>query len=219
MTIERRKQEKGLTAWQPLREMEEVGRRFEDVFGRPFLPGIWRAFPSEEMVWSPAIDVSEKEDKFLVKVELPGVKEEDVSVSVAGGTLTIEGEKKAESEVKKKGYYYTETSYGSFSRSITIPSTVDSSEIEANYDKGVLEITLPKAPEVKPKKIIVAAKKKERAASKKKRTRLVRNRQYVKDVGYSNRHTLYHFQNGCLRHSVTKGSGLLNKSGAACSYC
>ena len=79
MTTERRKSEKGLTAWQPLREMEEVGRRFEDVFGRPFLPGIWRALPSEEMVWAPAINVLEKEDKFLVKVELPGAKEEAAS--------------------------------------------------------------------------------------------------------------------------------------------
>ena len=168
MTIERRKPEKGVTAYQPSREMEEVGRRFEDVFGRPLLPGIWRVLPSEEMVWAPAIDVLEKEDQFLVKVELPGVKEEDVNVTVAGGTLTIEGEKKADSEVKKKGYYYRETSYGSFSRSITIPSTVDANKIEANYDKGVLEITLPKAPEVKPKKITVAAKKKEEAASKNK---------------------------------------------------
>ena len=168
MTMERGKPEKALAAWQPTREMEEMGRRFEDVFGRPFLPGLWRLFPSEEMVWAPAIDVLEKEDEFLVKVELPGVKEEDVNVTVAGDTLTIEGEKKAESEVKKKGYYYTETSYGSFSRAITIPSTVDASKIEANYDKGVLEINLPKAPEVKPKKITVATKKKEEAASKKK---------------------------------------------------
>ena len=168
MTIERRKPEKGLTPWQPYGELEEMGRRFEDVFGRPFLPGLWRKFPSEEMVWAPAIDVLEKEDRFLVKVELPGVNEEDVNVSVAGDTLTIEGDKKAESEVNKKGYYYSETSYGSFSRSLTIPSTVDASKIEANYDKGVLELTLPKAPEVKPKKIKIAVKKtKEEAASKK----------------------------------------------------
>ena len=162
MTLERRKSEKGLTPWQSSRELEEVGRRFEDVFGRPFLPGIWRVFPSEEMVWAPAIDVLEEEDKFLVKVELPGVNEDDVHVSIAGGTLTIEGEKNAESEVKKKGYYYSETSYGSFSRSVTIPSTVDASKIEASYDKGILDITLPKAPEVKPKKITV--KKKEKVA-------------------------------------------------------
>ena len=169
MTIGRRKPEMGLTPWQPTRGVvEEMGRGFEDIFGRPFLPGLWRRFPSEEMVWAPAIDVLEKEDKFVVKVELPGVKEEDVNVSVAGDTLTIEGEKKAESEVKEKGYYYTETSYGSFSRSIMMPSTVDASKIEASYDKGVLEITLPKAPEVKPKKIAVAAKK-ERSPGRKKR--------------------------------------------------
>ncbi|RJQ41306.1 MAG: Hsp20/alpha crystallin family protein [Dehalococcoidia bacterium] len=169
MTMERRILDKGLTPWQPLREMEEVGRRFEDVFGRPFLPGIWRAFPSEEMVWAPAIDVIEKEDSFLVKVELPGVKEEDVNVTVTGGTLTIEGEKSAESEVEKKGYYYREASYGSFSRSITIPPTVDASKIEASYDKGVLGITIPKAPEIKPKKITVATKNKGETVSKNKK--------------------------------------------------
>ena len=168
MTMEKRRPEKGLLPWQPNREMEEIGRRFEDIFGRPFLPGLWRRFPSEEMVWAPAIDVLEKEDRFLVKVELPGVNEEDVNVSVAGDTLIIEGEKKAESEVKKKGYYYTEASYGSFSRSITMPSTVDASKIEADFEKGILEITLPIAPEVKPKKITVATKKKEDLASKKK---------------------------------------------------
>ena len=170
MTIERRKSEKSLMSQQPTREIEETGRRFEDIFGRPFLPGIWRVFPSEEMVWAPAIDVLEQEDEFSVKVELPGVKEEDVNVTVAGSTLTIEGEKKAESEVKRKGYYYSETSYGSFSRSITIPSTVDASKIEANYDKGILEITLPKTPEVKPKKIAVATKKKQAISKNKEDT-------------------------------------------------
>jgi len=167
MTTGRRKQEKGLTTQQTSREIEETGRRFEDIFGRPFLPGIWRSFPSEEMVWAPAIDVVEEEDKFSVKVELPGVKEEDVNVSIIGDTLIIEGEKKAESEVKRKGYYYSETSYGSFSRSITIPSSIDINKIEANCDKGILEIDLPKAPEVKPKKITVATKKKTVSTSKK----------------------------------------------------
>jgi HSP20 family protein len=167
MTIERRKPEKGLTAWQPSREMEEMGRYFEDVFGRPFLPAAWRRVPSEDLAWVPSIEVIEKEDKFLIKVELPGVKEEDINISIAGNTLTIEGAKETESEVEKKGYYYTESSYGSFSRSMTIPSTIDASKIEANCDKGVCEIILPKTPEVKPKKIKVAAKKKQEAASKK----------------------------------------------------
>jgi len=168
MAIERRKSQKDLTVRQPSREMEGIGSYFEDIFGRPFLPAAWRRAASEELVWAPSVEVIEKEDKFLIKVELPGVNEEDINISLAGNTLTIEGEKETESEVEKKGYYYSESSYGSFSRSMTIPSTVDTSKIEANCDKGILEITLPKAAEVQPKKITVAAKKKEIVASKKK---------------------------------------------------
>jgi HSP20 family protein len=153
-----KKQERSVTLWQPFREMEELGKRFEDWYGRPFLPALWRR--AEPDGWWPAIDVVEKDDKYTVKVELPGVKEEDIDVSVAGDMLTISGEKRAESEEKKKGYYYSESSYGSFSRSVTIPSTVNASKIDASFEQGVLEITLPKAPEVKPKKIKVAAKKK-----------------------------------------------------------
>ena len=168
MTMERRRPQKDLTVRQPSREMEEIGKYFEDIFGRPFLPAAWRRVPAEEMIWAPSIEVAEKEDKFLVKVELPGVKEEDIEISIAGNTLTIEGKKETESAVEKKGFYYTESSYGSFSRSMTIPSTIDANKIEANCDKGVLEITLPKTPEVKPKKIKLAAKKKADPASKKK---------------------------------------------------
>jgi len=138
MTMEKRRPEKGLLPWQPNREMEEIGRRFEDIFGRPFVPGIWRLLPSEERVWAPVIDVLEKEDKFVVKVELPGVKEEDVNVSVVGDTLTIEGKKEAEAEVKRKGYHYTESSYGSFSRSITMPSVVDVNKIENALQRNAL---------------------------------------------------------------------------------
>lgn len=168
MTTERRKPQKDLTVQQPGRGLEEMGRYFEDVFGRPVLPATLRRVPSEDLVWAPSIEVIEQDDKFLIKVELPGIKEEDINISLAGNTLTISGEKETESEVAKKGYYYTESSYGSFSRSMIIPSTIDASKIEAYCDKGVLEITLPKTPEVKPKKIKVAVKKKEEAASKKK---------------------------------------------------
>ena len=170
MAIERRKPQKDLAVRQPTREVEEIGRYFEDVFGRPFLPAAWRRAAAEETIWAPSIEVIEKEDKYLIKVDLPGVKEEDISISLAGNTLTIEGEKETESEVEKKGYYYNESSYGSFSRSMTIPSTIDANKIEANCDKGVLEITLPKAAEVQPKKITVAAKKKKIAGKKKEDT-------------------------------------------------
>jgi HSP20 family protein len=163
MEMERWRPVRGLVPWRPFRELEEMERRFDDVLSWPLLPAVWRRIPTMEMGWAPAIDVFEKEDEFVVKAELPGMKE-DIDVSVVGDTLTLKGERKAESEVKKDDYYYCERSYGSFSRSIAIPSNVDAKKIEANYEDGVLEISLPKTREVKPNKISVSAKKKAKAS-------------------------------------------------------
>ncbi len=163
MVMERWRPGRGLIPWRPFRELEELGRRFEDIFGRPFLPAVLRRLPVEGKGWAPPIEVFEKEDKFVVKAELPGMKEEDIDVSVVGDTLTIKGERKAETEVKEEDYYCCERSYGSFFRSIALPSTVDAKKIEASFEDGVLEVSLPKAAEVKPKKISVSAKKKEKA--------------------------------------------------------
>jgi len=137
-------------------------RRFDEMFGRSLIPSIYRRLPVEQMAWAPTIDIFEKDDKFVVKAEIPGMKEEDIHVSVEGDMLTIRGEKKTESEVKEEDYYRCERSYGSFFRSVDLPSTVDASKIEADYEDGVLEVTLSKKPEVKPKK--VAVKKKEKAS-------------------------------------------------------
>ena len=164
MVMERWRPRWGITPWRPFRELEEMGRRFEDIFGRPFLPTVWRRLHMEERGWAPPIEVFEKEDKFVVKAELPGMEEEDIDVSVTGDTLTIKGERKAEAEVNEEDYYCCERSYGSFLRSIALPSTVDAKKIEAGYEDGVLEVTLPKATEVKPKKVAVSAKKKEKAS-------------------------------------------------------
>ena len=159
MVMERWRPGRGLVPWRAFREMEEMERRLEEAFGRPFLPIAWRRLPIEERGWAPAIEVFEKEDKFVVKAELPGMKEEDIDVSVRGDTLTIKGERKAESEVKEEDYYCCERSYGSFFRSVAIPSNVDTKKIEASYENGVLEVSLPKTPEIKPKKISVSVKK------------------------------------------------------------
>ncbi len=158
MTVERWRPRLGLIPWQPFREMEDMGRRFEDVLGRSFMPA-WRRLPLEERGWMPSIDVFEKEDKYVVKAELPGIKEEDVDISVVGDTLTIKGERKAETEVKEEDYHCCERSYGSFFRSIALPSDVDAEKIEASYEGGVLEVNLPKAAGVKPKKITVTTRK------------------------------------------------------------
>ncbi|MDH5695406.1 MAG: Hsp20/alpha crystallin family protein [Dehalococcoidia bacterium] len=160
MVMERWRPGWGITPWRPFRELEEMERRFGEIFGRPFLPAVWRRLPVEEKGWAPAIEMFEKEDKYVVKAELPGIKEEDIDVSVVGDTLTIKGERKAETEVKEEDYYCCERSYGSLFRSIALPSTVDTKKIEASYDDGVLEVSLPKAAEIKPKKVAVSAKKK-----------------------------------------------------------
>jgi HSP20 family protein len=164
MVMERWRQGRGLVPWSPFRDMEEMGRRFEDVFGRSLLPSVLRHLPLEERGWAPAIEVFEKEDKYVVKAELPGMKEEDIDVSVVGDILTIKGERKAESEVKEEDYYCCERSYGSFFRSMALPSNVDAKKVEASYEDGVLEVSLPKVAEVKPKKISVSAKRKEKAS-------------------------------------------------------
>jgi len=163
MVMERWRPGRGLIPWRPFRELEDMERRFGDIFSQPLLPALWRRTPMVEMGWAPAIEVFEKEDKFVVKAELPGMKEEDIDVSIVGDTLTIKGERKAESEVKEEDYYCCERSYGSFSRSIAVPSNVDAKKIDASFEDGVLDVSLPKVPEVKPKKIAVSAKKKEKA--------------------------------------------------------
>lgn len=162
MAEENKKQGKNLPNRRPQGKRQNLPRASNDIFGEPFLPSLWGGAYSNEALWAPAINVTEKEDKFVAKVELPGVHEEDVNVVVMGDMLIVEGEKEAESEVKKKGYSYSETSYGSFSRSLAIPSIVDSEKISANFDKGVLEIDLPKSAKIKPQKVSVSTKKKEK---------------------------------------------------------
>ena len=166
MADKKQKTEKSVAVRQPGTKRQNIPGPSGDIFGQPFLPSLWGGFYSDQAFWAPAINVVEKEDKFVAKVELPGVHEEDVNVMVIGDMLIVEGEKEAESEVKKKGYAYSETAYGSFSRSISIPSIVDIDKINANFDKGVLEIDLPKSSEVKPKKVSVTTKKKEKVNKK-----------------------------------------------------
>jgi len=163
MATERWRPRWGITPWRPLRDLEEWERRFDDLLARP----LWR-MPFEERGWMPAVDVFEKNDRFIVKAELPGMKEGDIDVSIVGDTLSIKGEKKTETEVKNEDYYRCERSYGSFYRSIPIPSNVDANKIEAGFEDGVLEVTLPKSAKVKPKKIAVSAKKKATKSTKKK---------------------------------------------------
>lgn len=96
---------------------------------------------------SPYVDVVEKDNAFEITAELPGLKEEDVDISLADGVLTMKGEKKEETEQREKGYYLSERRYGSFQRAFRLPDSIDEDKVEARFDNGVLRVTLPKRPE------------------------------------------------------------------------
>jgi HSP20 family protein len=110
------------------------------------------------MSWTPAVDIAEHDNEYLVRVELPGVNKDDVKITIESNILTVRGEKKQEKETKKENFHRVERSYGSFQRSFTLPTTVTNEKIDASYKDGVLSITLPKAEEAKPKQIEVKVK-------------------------------------------------------------
>lgn len=156
-----------LTRWEPLRELarwdpfrdmaslhERIDHLFEDTLTR--LRGEVGAF--EGATWTPAVDIVETENEIVLKADLPGIDPKDVEINVENDTLSLRGERNYEKDVKEKGYRRVERAYGSFVRSFTLPGTVDSEKIEAEYKNGVLEIKLPKRAEAKPKQIKVAVK-------------------------------------------------------------
>ena len=143
-----------LTRWDPLREMMVLRNSMDRAFDRELMltPDSWKSFS-----WSVALDVVEDEDEYLVKASLPGINPEDLEITFDDNRLTIKGEVEQEKEDEEARYHLRERRYGSFTRSIKMPSGIDSEKIEAHYDKGVLELHLPKVEEVKPKKIAIKA--------------------------------------------------------------
>ena len=107
--------------------------------------------------WVPPMDLVEAEDHFLLKADLPGMGEDDVSIEVQDGTLTISGERKAEHESRERGWYRIERSFGSFNRSLTLPDRVDPDGISASFNRGVLEVRIPKPEEHKPRRVEIKA--------------------------------------------------------------
>jgi HSP20 family protein len=125
-------------------EINEMARSF---FGNGETPCAWQG-----VAW-PAIDIADQEHEYLVKVEVPGCNIEDIELSVSGNHLTIHGEKKQEQEVKEKGYYHVERSFGSFRRDLNLAGDVDTAKIDAECKNGVLTVRLPKTEKAKPAKI------------------------------------------------------------------
>jgi HSP20 family protein len=109
--------------------------------------------------WAPAVDIYEQDHNIVIKAELPGVDPKDVDIRLDNNVLTLKGERKLDSEVKKENYHRVERAYGVFTRSFTLPNTVDANNIKAEFKDGVLRITLPKREEAKPKQIQIQATK------------------------------------------------------------
>ncbi len=107
--------------------------------------------------WMPAMDLVEADNHFVLKADLPGLTEDDVSIEVQDNALTVSGERKAEHEERQRGWYRVERSFGRFSRSLTLPEGVDPAGIEASFDKGVIEIRIPKPEERKPRRVQIRA--------------------------------------------------------------
>jgi len=127
-------------------------RLFEDAVTRLM------SEPRTSRPWSPAVDIVETEDELIVKADLPDVPLEGIDVWVENGTLSLKGERKFEKELAEKSYHRIERSYGSFVRSFSVPSSVDTEKVSADYKSGVLTVTLPKKEAAKPKQVKVAVK-------------------------------------------------------------
>jgi HSP20 family protein len=146
-----------LIRWQPFQELttlrEAMDRLFEESFIRP-----WEGWPASAGEGALAVDIYETPKDVVVQTVLPGIDPKDVDVSVVGDTLTIKGESKAEEQRKEVNYIRRECRYGAFSRSLPLPTNVEPDRATADYANGVLTLRLPKAEEVKPKRIEIKAR-------------------------------------------------------------
>ena len=139
-----------IVRWTPARELagmevERLNRMFADFYGEAFGQG-----------WVPPVDIYETDDhEVVLKAELPDLKREDINLTFENGVLTIKGERKASEEVRREHYHRVERHHGTFSRSFTLPNTVDAARINASYKDGVLTVRLPQREEAKPKQIAV----------------------------------------------------------------
>ncbi len=147
-----------IVRWEPFRDLmtlrEAMDRLFEESFVRPRRE--WLA-PAEGTL---ALDMYETEDSVVVKSAVPGLEPDDIDITISGNTLSMSGETKAEEEAKEENYIRRERRYGSFSRTVTLPEGLELDKAEASFQDGILTLTIPKAPEAKPKVIKIKGKKK-----------------------------------------------------------
>src|SRR3989475_9874122 len=143
-----------ITRWDPFREFVTIQDRLNRLF-RESQGTEGREEALTTSTFAPPVDVYEDEHNITLKIEVPGIDEKDIDIRVENNLLTVHGERKIEKEEREENYRRVERQYGSFTRTFTLPNTVDTENVQATYDKGVLKITLPKKAEAKPKQIKV----------------------------------------------------------------
>jgi HSP20 family protein len=153
---------KALQPWRPLRELEHMERRMLELFDR-FQERFFGGERSRSVWgtdrWAPAIEIRQENGALIVKADLPGIDPKEVTISVVGNELRIEGERKREEKKEEKDYFYQEVAYGKFARTIPLPEGVDVDKITANYKNGVLEITVPAPKQLESKKVRIEVQK------------------------------------------------------------
>jgi HSP20 family protein len=140
-----------ITRWDPFREFSTLQDRMNRLFRET--QGTEESLTTSS--FAPPVDVYEDEHNVTLKIEVPGIEENDIDVRIENNVLTVHGERKFEKEEKEENFRRVERQYGSFTRTFTLPTTVDAEKVSANYDKGILKIALPKKAEAKPKQITV----------------------------------------------------------------
>jgi HSP20 family protein len=146
--------EMALIRWEPARELQTIQQEMNRLFGTVF-DNPAGGNGSIARRWIPAMDLVEEDGRYVLRADLPGLAEQDVSVELEDNVLTVSGERKSEHEDRKDGYYRIERASGSFSRSLTLPEGIDPESIQAQFDNGVLEVTIPKPEERKPRRVAI----------------------------------------------------------------
>jgi HSP20 family protein len=148
--------------WDPFQDLlslqDEMNRVFDRAAGRSTRDQAMRA-------WAPALDIAERRDAYLVAVELPGVNPDDIDVTLENNLLTIQGERRQAQDSSEQRFHRIERAYGTFRRSVSLPSSVQADAIQASYDNGVLQLLVPKAEQAKPKKIAITPGEQRRAVT------------------------------------------------------
>jgi len=148
--------------WDPFRDWMTLRERMNKLFDESFT-GREEEQGSVAGTWSPSVDIHETDKELVLTAEVPGVDEDDLEVNVEGNTLSIRGKREFEKETKEEDFHRIERSYGSFYRSFSLPNYVDQDKINAEYDDGLLKLTMPKKAELKAKKVKVLKPKSEKA--------------------------------------------------------